>query len=287
MTTHTIQAVSAAMPTVNSLSGGKTSSYMAAHYPADYNVFALVRIEAEYCKPKDESIVRYVSDKIGMDFIATAESDKTLYVMRDLEQMIGKEIIWVSGMTFEQTIKKKGGILPNKRLRFCTEKMKLHTIAEWWIKNINEKVEMRVGYRYDEIERSERFTETIRISVGKKSNGHNIYREFDWRVGKFPLIEDKVTHYQVKQWSDRIGLKFPPDSNCVGCFWKPIQQLRKNWEEEPLKMRWFAEAEKTSPKGKQYKWKKEMTYHSIKKIGLQQDFVFGTGSGCQAGFCTD
>lgn len=40
------------MITINSLSGGKTSSYMAAHYPADYNIFALVRIEAQYCVPK-------------------------------------------------------------------------------------------------------------------------------------------------------------------------------------------------------------------------------------------
>ena len=59
------------LPFVNSLSGGKTSSYMAKHYPADYNIFALIRIEDEYCKPKDESIVKYASDKIGMDFIAT------------------------------------------------------------------------------------------------------------------------------------------------------------------------------------------------------------------------
>jgi demethylmenaquinone methyltransferase/2-methoxy-6-polyprenyl-1,4-benzoquinol methylase len=39
---------------------------MAKHYPADYNVFALVRIEADYCRPKDESLVKYVSDKIEM-----------------------------------------------------------------------------------------------------------------------------------------------------------------------------------------------------------------------------
>lgn len=32
---------------------------------------------------------------------------------------------------------------------------------------------------------------------------------------------------------------------------------------------------------------KRKTYDSVKKIGLQQDFFFGTGSGCQAGFCTD
>jgi hypothetical protein len=32
------------MVSVNSLSGGKTSSYMAAHYPEDYNVFGLLKI---------------------------------------------------------------------------------------------------------------------------------------------------------------------------------------------------------------------------------------------------
>jgi hypothetical protein len=48
-------------------------------------------------------------------------------------------------------------------------------------------------------------------------------------------------------------------------------------------MRWFAEMEKEMKR----QWKKEMSYSSAKKIGLQQDFFFGTGSGCQAGFCTD
>ena len=37
------------MKTVNSLSGGKTSSYMAVHYPADYNVFALVTTLDKKC----------------------------------------------------------------------------------------------------------------------------------------------------------------------------------------------------------------------------------------------
>ena len=46
-------------------------------------------------------------------------------------------------------------------------------------------------------------------------------------------------------------------------------------------MNWFAEQEKTA------KWKKETNYFNIKKLGLQKDFNFGTGSGCQAGFCTD
>jgi len=98
------------MKTINSLSGGKTSSYMAVHYPADYNIFALVTIEDNNCRPKDESIIKYVSDKIGRYFIATAEDDSTLYAMRDLEQLVGKEIIWVVGESFDYIVKHKGGI---------------------------------------------------------------------------------------------------------------------------------------------------------------------------------
>jgi hypothetical protein len=34
-------------------------------------------------------------------------------------------------------------------------------------------------------------------------------------------------------------------------------------------------------------FKKEMSYLKTKKLGIQQDFNFGTGSGCSAGYCTD
>lgn len=61
-----------------------------------------------------------------------------------------------------------------------------------------------------------------------------------------------------------------------------MQQLRKNWDDEPLKMQWFADQEKG--KGK---FKKEMSMNKIKKIGLQTDFIFGVGSGCNSGGCTD
>ena len=48
------------MKTINSLSGGKTSSYIAANYPADYNVFALVRTEDLSSKFKDDKIRQLV-----------------------------------------------------------------------------------------------------------------------------------------------------------------------------------------------------------------------------------
>jgi hypothetical protein len=270
------------MKLINSLSGGKTSSYMAVHYPADYNIFSLVRIEAEYCKPKDESIIKYVSDKIGMDFIATAESDKTLYVVRDLEQIIGKEIIWVTGETFESIISKKK-ILPNMIWRFCTTELKMKPIFEWWHKNINEVIKMQIGFRYDEKERANYHNTKFKTIIGKHDSGKNKWDEIYWRELSYPMIDRMITYFDIYKWSNEINLEFPLDSNCVGCFWKPVMQLRKNWDNEPNKMKWFSDMEEKMKS----KFKKEMTYQKIKKIGLQQDFKFGTGAGCQAGYCTD
>jgi hypothetical protein len=267
---------------VNSLSGGKTSSYMAAHTTVDYNIFSLVRIEADYCKPKDKNIVKYVSDKLGLDFIATAESDKTLYVMRDLEQLLGKEIIWVTGDTFDKVILKKKA-LPNMAWRFCTTEMKMKPIFEYCHKNFG-MVEMNIGFRYDEKERADKENTKFKTVVGKSKKGNrNKWGEVEWRKLNYPLINGRIIHPRVIEWANSTELEFPDDSNCVGCFWKPIQQLRKNWEDEPNKMRWFSEMEQKMKR----KFKKEITFEGIKKIGLQKDFFFGTGSGCQSGFCTN
>jgi hypothetical protein len=270
------------MKTINSLSGGKSSSYLAYHYPADFNLFSLVKIDDVKCKPKDDSLVKFISNKIGEDFVASAESDLTLKAVIDLEQLIGKEIIWVSGLSFEK-VNRKWSALPNQQWRFCTTEMKIRPIWDWWFKNIKEKVKMGIGFRYDESERAERLSTTFKGIVGRSKNDtRNKWEEIEWREGYFPLIENKINHLQVKKWADKIGLIFPLDSNCVGCFHKPLQQLRKNWDLETEKMQWFADQEKKA------RWKKEMSYSEIKKtIGIQQDFNFGTGSGCQGGYCTD
>ena len=273
------------MKTVNSISGGKTSSYMALNYPADYNVFGLVCIESQEAKPKDKGLIKYISEKLNIDFVATAESDKTLVIVRELEQKLGKEINWVTGKTFDQVIRDKK-FLPNQMMRFCTSQMKLDPIFNFCQNEIKEVVEMNIGFRFDEKERAERNKDNTHYKtiIGRSKNGNqNKWGSVYWRELNFPLVDSKITNYDVIKWSKNSNLDFPLDSNCVGCFWKPIQQLRKNWEDEPSKMQWFSDQEKTMNS----KFKKEMTFEQIKKIGLQKDFFFGTGSGCQAGFCTD
>ena len=112
------------MKICTSISGGQSSAYIAAHYPADYLVFALVCIEDRKCTPKDKKLVQIVSDRIGKEFIATAEDDIILHTILDLEQYIGQKIDWVVGETFDYVAEKKGGWLPNKLHRYCTVEMK-------------------------------------------------------------------------------------------------------------------------------------------------------------------
>jgi 3'-phosphoadenosine 5'-phosphosulfate sulfotransferase (PAPS reductase)/FAD synthetase len=270
------------MITVNSVSGGKTSSYLAKHYPADYNLFSLVRIEDKNCTPKDKKLVQIISDKIEMEFIATAESDLTLKVVLDLEQLIGTEIKWLTGKTFEQIIKDKSNYLPNQMTRFCTTEMKLKPIAEFCRNEIKEIVLTRLGIRYDEEHRVNYDNTSFKFHNGFSENGRNKWIVEKYRELDYPLVTDKIEHYKIYKWSLSTNLNFPKDSNCVGCFHKPVQQLRKNWDDEPMKMQWFADQEK----GKS-KFKKEMSMSKIKKIGLQADFIFGVGAGCNSGGCTD
>jgi len=281
------------MKTVNSLSGGKTSSYIAMHYPADYELFALVCIDdhnaAGHLK-KDKKVIQEVNDRLQKycshenEFVATAEDPKTIYAVLELEQLIGREIIWLRGKGFEQVMDEAKAV-PNIFKRFCTTEMKMRPIFEFLFKYTKLPVEMRIGYRYDEIERKDRFTDTFKYVAACKNYGlrRNEWAEIMWRVGSFPLINDKKFHGDiVKFWKD-YNIDFPLDSNCQNCFWKDPQQLRKNYDTNPAIMKWAGVQEEI----RGYTFKSDISMFNAFKLGLQQEFMFGTGSGCQAGFCTD
>lgn len=133
------------MITCNSISGGKTSAYIAANYKANYNLFALVRTNDKSCMFKDSKIRQIVSDKLGVEFIGTLEEDTIIYTMLDLEQFIGSEITWVTGKSFDEIINRNGKLyLPNIMQRFCTTEMKLTPMFNWWKETIKEPMEMRI-----------------------------------------------------------------------------------------------------------------------------------------------
>jgi len=280
--------------TINSISGGRTSSYMAIHYPADYNVFALVCIDDPKASHKDAKVTQMINDRLEKsgslakygEFIASAEFDETINVLLDLEDELGKEITWIRGRSFDQIINQKRA-LPNLMMRFCTTEMKILPIAEWVIDNLAYPVYMNVGIRLDEFERAKNgdaLHYRNKIQVGYHPSGNRKWQEYYWAVGQYPLIEDRIGVAEVNSyWNGKPAFLFPSDSNCAGCFWKSAQQLRHNFEHDPSKIQWFMDQESKRKR----RFKKSMSYSSIPRIALQQDFFSGEGAGCQEGFCTD
>jgi len=278
---------------VNSLSGGKTSSYIAANYPADHDVFALVRIEDENCRFPDEKIRKEVEDRIQAPFIGTAEDDTIIYTMLDLEQYIGRPISWVSGITFDEVVKTKGGWLPNKLHRYCTTNMKLMPMFNWWHKEIGEPVEMRIGFRANEQRRAKKMIERknenglleIKATVSKHPNGKNKWEVFEWQAPSFPLIVDNIYKDNVEEyWKDK-PVRFAWMNNCVGCFHRNEILLKKMFDKHPNKMQWFADQEKG--RGVKGIWKHGtgVTYEKIKEYKLQVELFDDDFDECDSGYC--
>ena len=281
------------MKTVNSLSGGKTSSYIAVHYPADLEIFSMVCIEdhnaAGWLK-RDKSLMNYARNKLERfndqfgQFNATAEDPIIIKTMRDLEQKLGKNIVWVRGESFEKVMQNAKAI-PNRDKRFCTTELKLRPIFNYCYLNIGELVEMRLGYRHDESHRSLTASTSFKFphSCNFYGQGRQKHKLVEWRKNTFPLIDDKIIHYHIKQYWDSQSIIFPEDSNCQMCFWKNPQQLRKNFDTNPSIMKWAGVQEAI----KNRTFKDDINLFQISKLGIQQDFLFGTGTGCNSGFCTD
>jgi hypothetical protein len=277
---------------VNSLSGGKTSSYIAANYPADYDVFSLVRIEHQESKFKDKKIRREVEDRIQAPFIATAEDDMIIYTMLDLEQYIGRKITWVTGKTFDEITTRKDKVyLPNKVQRFCTVEMKIDPMFYWWAENVGEPIEMRIGFRANETRRANNMLERLnddgleeyKATFEKHKDGRNKWESIAYRKPHFPLIEDNIYKDQIEQyWLDK-PVRFAYMNNCVGCFHKTPLLLRKMWDKHPSKLEWFAKRERESINGAH--WRSEMTYDEIKQWNSQFELFDDDFNECDSGYC--
>lgn len=280
------------MKTVNSLSGGKTSSYIAAHYPADYDVFSLVRIEDERCRFPDEKVRQIVEDKIQAPFIATAEDDTIIYTMLDLEQYIGREITWVTGKTFDNITTRKDKVyLPNKVQRFCTVEMKIEPMFYWWAENIGEPVEIRIGFRANEMRRAKNMLDRcnadglseFKATFEKHPDGRNKWVNVPYQKPAFPLIEDGLFKDTIQEyWKDK-PVRFAWMNNCVGCFHKNPMLLKKMWEKHPNKLEWFAKRERESINGAT--WRSDVTYDEVKAWNSQFELFDEDFNECDSGYC--
>lgn len=284
------------MITVNSLSGGRTSGYLAINYPADVNIFSLVCNDDPACGVLDPFLKKYANDKLANyshfgEFIGTPEDIKTIGVMYHLEQILGKEIIWVRDNSFDWWVRKKKH-LPDQNTRWCTSNMKMKPIFEYIYPRYG-MVEMRVGYRFDELERKERFSTKYKYNKSSqfypnRQKWGSRWEEVEWRVGSFPMIDDGVFRPQViKFWNNYKYIDFPEDSNCQMCFWKHPQVLRKNFERNPhtaAVMQWAKRLEQEAGG----RFLHSMPLSKVEEMGLQLDFIFGDDNmGCKSGECTN
>ncbi|MEM9687629.1 MAG: hypothetical protein AAF934_12025 [Bacteroidota bacterium] len=277
--------------TVNSVSGGKTSAYIAAHYPADYNLFALVRLEDPECRFPDAKIRSEVEDRIQKPFIGTAEDDTIIYTMLDLEQYMGRPITWVSGITFEQVIAEKGGWLPNKLHRYCTHWLKINPMFYFWAEHIGTPVTMRIGFRAGkkEEQRARRMLDRcntdglleFKASFEKHPNGRNKWEQIPWQKPCFPLIKDRVYKDTIEvYWQDR-PVRFAQLNNCVHCFHRNPMLLKLQSITHPHKMRWAAKQEG----GANGFWRSDVTYQKIMEYQPQLELSFEDFEGCDSGGC--
>ena len=276
------------MKTVNSLSGGKTSSYIAAHYPADYNVFSLVRTDDKKCLFSDSKIRQEVSDRLGTEFIGTLEEDMIIYTMLDLEQYIGQKIDWVTGKTFDEIIVRNDKkYLPNVTQRFCTTEMKLKPIFNWWQNKFNKPIKMNIGYRANEGSRAKTMLSkttkngfsTFKTIVGKRKT-QNKWADIEWQKPMFPLIDDNIYKDKIeKYWKDK-PVRFAYMNNCVGCFHRNPILLKHLSDKQPKKYQWFIDAEKDTRT-----FKNGMTYKQIKNSFKQTSLFDDDFNECDSGYC--
>ena len=279
------------MKTVNSLSGGKTSSYIAANYPADYNVFSLVRTDDKKCMFPDAKIRQQVSDRLGTEFIGTLEDDTIIYTMLDLEQFIGSKIDWVTGKTFDNSIiktKKGTKFLPNKMARYCTTELKTMPILYWMYDVIKEPVIMRFGYRANETRRAVKMMDKtdddgftkVKATFTTLKDGRNSWGKYKYCKPEFPLIDDNIYKDTIEQfWKDK-AVRFAYMNNCVGCWWRSPLLLKKMHNKHPEKMQWFADQETSKSK-----WRSDVKYSEIIKWKTQTELFDDDFNECDSGYC--
>lgn len=276
------------MKSVTSVSGGMTSAYVAANYPSDYYVFALVTTNDKKLLYPDKKLRQIVSDKIGREFIGTLEDDVIIHTILDLEQYIGKEINWVVGKPFDEIIIRKDKVyLPNKTQRFCTTEMKLRPIFNWWYLNIGQTVQMQIGYRANEQRRANTMLSKVNSDgllefkeTFEKKNGRNKWLTFAWQKPVFPLIEDVIYKEDIVQYWSNKKVRFAIRNNCIGCFHRSPLLLKKMWNDFPNKMQWFADKEI----GKST-WRSDVSYSKIKTAFSQIDLFDDDFTDCDSGYC--
>ena len=282
------------MTSICSISGGKSSAYLAANFHADHLVFALVRTENKKDLFPDPVLRKRVEDRTGKPFIATAEDNTIIHTIFDLEQFLGRAVNWVSGDTFEQMLNTRAGTLPGIYRRFCTAYLKVEPIFQW-CRNQEFKLPItgQIGFRCEEKRRVSQIKKKTnangilehRAIIGKwdtgPNKGKNKWKTLEWEIPVFPLFANGVFHRHIKDYWRGKSVRFAPFNNCIHCFNKEPHLLRLMFTRHPEKMNWANYQEK-SRKGT---WKEGFTYQAISQMSNRSNLSVSDFGSCDSGYC--
>ena len=215
-----------------SISGGRTSAYMAIRLIQDYSDrYEFKFIYANTGQEHEETLI--FLDKIDRQFglgvvwlepVINPEKNKGT-----THKIINFETASRNGEPFEEMIKVYG--IPNQDWPHCTRELKLQ-VMESYIKSIGWKNEFRaVGIRIDEIKR-----------VCEKASERNIlYPLIDF----FPTEKDDVLDYfSGKSYDLNLAEHL---GNCVTCWKKSDKKLIAILRDEPERFDFFERMEKEHP----------------------------------------
>jgi hypothetical protein len=233
-----------------------------------------------------------VEDRIKKPFIGTLEDDTIIKTMLDLEQFIGRRITWVSGKTFDEIIiRKDKKYLPNVTQRFCTTEMKLQPIFDWWLNNVGEPIETRIGFRANEKSRAKTMLNKTnkdglteyKTIVGKRKS-RNKWATIGWQKPVFPLIDENIYKDQIVKYWQNKPVRFAYMNNCIGCFHRNEVLLKFMSELHPNKFNWFIEAENQTGYNIRT-FKNGINYKQIKNSFSQIRLFEDDFNDCDSGYC--
>lgn len=231
---------------------------MALHYPADLNVFALVRTRDPAYRSKDTGLVKACENKLP-GFYASHESDVTLRAVLDLEQLMGREIAWVAADfdledfcdgTTDIPGYRTAPMLFNSRRRFCTVEQKILPIAKWLYsqsEDLTEPYYMQIGFRADEPLRVEGWNcknDVVKIPLFQSLETRRTkWFKYNWRISAFPLYWDCVTSADVNSFWGSRSIEFPEISNCEFCPFHTDEELLIQYKKNPHRANWYIQRE--------------------------------------------
>jgi hypothetical protein len=169
--------------------------------------------------------------------------------------------------------------------------MKLQPLFDWWKLNFDEPIEMRLGFRANEMNRAKTMINKLNKNgfsefhaiVGQSENGRNKWKNIEWQKPSFPLIDDSIFKDTIEEfWKDK-PVCFAWMNNCVGCMHKEPILLNKMARLHPNKLEWFAKQERFSTNN--CTWRENITYDQIIKHKLQTELFEEDFNECDSGYC--